>query len=78
MMYEPVKCKTPSCSHILLNYRFIKPPASLLDVDTRQDSLLSVYSIPVGQLTVASLQPGAEARVLDLIPGQQPLQVPRG
>ena len=47
-------------------YYIIKLPASLLDVDTRLYSLLSLrLFIPAWQLTVFSLQPGAEAWVPD-------------
>ena len=52
---------------LLMSYSFIEVAAFLLGVDTR---LQSIYSIPVRQLTVISLQGGAEVGVLDQVPGQ--------
>ena len=44
---------------MLMKYKFIKLPASLLDVDTRLQSLLSIYSIPASrQLTASSYSLG--------------------
>ena len=56
-------CETPFCNLHDWRYKIIKLPASLLDVKTRLQSLLSIPSIPVGKLTVFTFQAGGEARV---------------